>query len=196
MKSNNRNLAFIIFVILFLFGIAYSVVWGIKKFKTHIDSFENKEKNEIELSRKRVDESKPDFNLSAPELRVEYSKNEVSADTKYKDKVLIVEGVISSIQKNPIDNNEYIVTIITEAYGRGTGIYGENLVCVFSKEEQNSISSLNKGDLVFIKGLCKGIKFSSIELKFCKLISSKKSSLISNSDKVKWELSLPLATDK
>ena len=182
--------------IIIFFGVAILIVWGVKKCNREVDNFVNKDKNEAEISRKRVQVSNSDFNITAPELRVEYNNNEVSADMKYKDKIITGEGRILEIVKS-YDGEQLEIQLITETYGRNTSVYGANVSCFFSLDNQNAISNLSKSDLVSIKGICKGGEYSKIEFESCILVSSKKSFssdyMKNMKEEVKWELSLPLS---
>ena len=184
------------FIISFVVG--FLIVWGgMKCYKEYVN-FINKDKNEAEISKKRVQESKSDFNISAPELRVEYNNNQVSADLKNKDKIITVEGRILEIAKSS-DGKQLEIQLITESYGRNTSVYGSNVSCFFSLDNKNSISNLSKSDLLSIKGICKGKEYSQIEFKSCILVSSKKSfssNYMKNmEEEVKWQLSLPLTSN-
>lgn len=188
------------FVIYFIisFVVVFLIVWGVMKFYKKVDDLINKDKNEAEISNKRVQESNSDFNISAPELRVEYNNNEVSADMKYKDKIITVEGRILEIAKTS-DGKQLEIQLITESYGRNTSVYGSKVSCFFSLDNQNAISNLSKSDLVSIKGICKGIEYSQIEFESCILVSSKKSFssdyMKNMEEEVKWQLSLPLTSN-
>ena len=97
--------------------------------------------------------------VSPQQLYSDYKANEVAADLKYKDKVLIVTGKVNTIGKDIMD--EIYVTINTGE------MFGE-VKCSFSDKHTNKAAGLKQGQTVTIKGKCDG-KVISILLSGCSL---------------------------
>lgn len=87
--------------------------------------------------------------ISAGELISAYGENGVSADQKYKGKLLEVTGVVDSIDKDILD--EAYVTL-----GTGEDFELISVQCYFDEKDLDSIMSLKKGDVVTIIGKCDG----------------------------------------
>ncbi len=83
----------------------------------------------------------PSYTLTADELYIEYGKNEVAADAKYKGKVVVVSGRVQSIGKDIMDNAFIVI---------GSGSLG--VQCTFTKGEESSVASLSIGQNVSVKG--------------------------------------------
>ena len=87
------------------------------------------------------------ISVSASELSAAYNANEVSADDKYKDKLLAVSGTVDSIGKD-ITDTPYITL---SASGDLLGVQ-----CMFDDQYKGSLAQLQKGQHVTIHGTCKG----------------------------------------
>ena len=102
-----------------------------------------------------------DFAISAPDLYADYEANEVSADDKYKNKIIAVSGTVESINKDFLDK-PYIIL--------GTNNYLSAVACSF--EDEKKLKSLSKGDYVTIIGKCVGktnVFGSIISLSECRM---------------------------
>jgi len=102
------------------------------------------------------------YQITAKDLHAAYSNNEVAADNKYTGKTLIVTGYISEINKD-FDGTYYIALANTEG-----NPYDFTSICYFPAHRNSSLTSLQKGQFVSIKGRCIG-KVSSPELHNCSL---------------------------
>jgi len=105
----------------------------------------------IDFERSNGIESKDGVDTSsiirlATDLTKDYIDNEISADNHYKDKQIIVQGIISDIKKG-ISGNAFIVL---------EGTTSNRSVQCYMKEI-DGIDKLKKGDKVFIKGKCDGL---------------------------------------
>jgi hypothetical protein len=95
-----------------------------------------------------VAKTSPDFTLSADSLFAEYQLNEQAANTKFLEKILLVNGTVDHPNfENPAEPN--IVLIASD--GEGT------VTCGFKPEYLASIQKLIAGDKITIKGQCKGL---------------------------------------
>ena len=54
---------------------------------------------------------KPDLKVEASKIIKEFKKNEASADAKYKDKVLQVSGVVSKVDTETFDEDQYVIRV-------------------------------------------------------------------------------------
>jgi len=87
------------------------------------------------------------ISVSASELTSAYNANEVSADDKYKDKVLSVSGTVDSIGKD-ITDTPYVTL---QASGDFLGVQ-----CMFDDQYKGELAKLQKGQHVTLRGTCKG----------------------------------------
>jgi len=99
------------------------------------------------------------LSVSASQLCTDYNANEVSADNKYKDKILEISGTVEEIRKDFVDN------IIIELKGCE---FLSNIDCYFSKDD-NSTAQLSKGQKITIVGKCTGFLMKSVQIKNSKL---------------------------
>lgn len=121
-----------------------------------VASSDNKQ-TEKEVSKQEA--NTPAIEVSPQQLYSDYEANEVAADLKYKDKVLIVTGKVNTIGKDIMD--AIYVTINTgEMFGA--------VQCSFSDNHTNEAAGLKKGQTVTIKGKCDG-KMMNILLSGCTL---------------------------
>jgi hypothetical protein len=97
------------------------------------------------------------FNITADQLYSEYDANQVSADSKYKGKIVVVTGPISDIGKDVTDTAYVVIG--------GTGLLN-GAQCMFPKGQESLISSLSKGQQVSVKGEVSG-KIGNVLLRNC-----------------------------
>lgn len=90
--------------------------------------------------------------VNALDLIREFHANDSLANTKYREKIVTVNGNISAIE-TPNDSTVNIKFIDT------TGSYA---IFPFHGETINDVKKLNKGDAVSVKGSCSGGVFSEI----------------------------------
>ena len=87
------------------------------------------------------------YETTAPALLADFNQNESTANAKYLDKVVIVEGVISNIDVeggNP--------TVFLE-----TGDPMAAVTCSFYNTESAALKNLKVGTTIKIKGVCTGM---------------------------------------
>lgn len=108
--------------------------------------------------------------ISSTALLTAYSKNELAADKKFKDKILIVIGKVDEVGKdlmgdvyvsfktpNPFDSN----------FPKDLNPMS-SVQCYF--EDTDGLENLSKGDRVSIQGECDGLKMINVVLQDCKLV--------------------------
>ena len=108
----------------------------------------------------QLDEDIPEIYLSARALSNAYDKNEVKADIDYKGRILILTGVVISINKD-IFGSPFI---ILEGYTDFNQVQ-----CIFPKSAINELSILIPGQLVTVSGTCRGEILSTPVLDNCTL---------------------------
>lgn len=102
----------------------------------------------------------PEMALSADEL-VEAFANEEEATARLVGKVIAVKGVIASVENDPANP-----TIFLESSDPMSGV-----TCNFYPEESISLSGLQPGATVQVKGLCTG-KLADVVVAKCSLIEN------------------------
>ena len=110
-------------------------------------------------------DKEPSIEITAKQLVKEYADNEVSADNKYKGKVLLVNGTIDDIGKDLVDD-------IYVAMGESsfTGFEdGFGVQCFFSDKYKEEVGNLKKGDSIKIKGKCDGV-LGYVHLMGCQIV--------------------------
>lgn len=98
--------------------------------------------------------------VSAEDLINEYEANELKADEKYLNKYLIVKGYVSNISK--------VLGSTSVTIGTGEDFEVTAISCSFSKENEDQVIELEKGQEIIIHGKCNG-KGWDIELKGCEI---------------------------
>ena len=98
--------------------------------------------------------------IGAHQLYQDYEANEVAADQKYKDNVLLVTGTVATIGKDITD--EIYVALVGDDSGFG------QVQCMMGANHTNEAAQLKKGMRVTIKGKCDG-KMMNILLSGCSL---------------------------
>lgn len=87
------------------------------------------------------------YETTAPALLAEFNNNEATANAKYLDKVIAVEGTISKVNSdagNP--------TVFLE-----TGDPMASVTCSFYDTESGVLKNLKPGSTIKIKGVCTGV---------------------------------------
>lgn len=90
----------------------------------------------------------PAQQVTAEKLFSEYEANEIAADQKYKDKVVVVTGTVEEIAKDL--TGDIYVTLSTGEMSVGS------IQCFFSDDHVNDAAKLSKGQTATIKGMCEG----------------------------------------
>ncbi len=100
-----------------------------------------------------IQSQQPAYTMSAGSLYYAYKANEVSADNKYKGKIVELSGRIINIGKD-ITDSPYI-TIYTD------GFMG-NVNCYFTEGEAKTFNNLNKGQSITVKGQVDGMSIGAV----------------------------------
>ncbi|MCX6157070.1 MAG: hypothetical protein NTY74_03720 [Ignavibacteriae bacterium] len=104
-------------------------------------------------------EDSPSITVSASQLYSDYDANEVSADNKYKGKILKVSGTVGEIRKD--FTNDIIVEL-------KVGDIFKKIDCTFGKEATET-ANLSKGQNITVIGTCSGFLIKSVQLKKCRI---------------------------
>ncbi|MCE9566281.1 MAG: OB-fold putative lipoprotein [Planctomycetes bacterium] len=102
----------------------------------------------------------PSTTITAIELDEEYDTNELAADTKYKNKTLVVSGKIKKITR---DDKPGKITIEL------VGTPGSTVDCHFDRAQHGDLGTLIVGEDVTIRGNCKGKVQTWVTLERCVL---------------------------
>ena len=109
----------------------------------------------------KAEEPKSTPRITAAELWTAYDSNELAADKKYKDKKLIVTGIVQDIGKDIVDT-AYITLETENAF--------QSVQCMFGKNEEETLVILSKGQNVEIIGTCNGaMVIGGVLMIHCKL---------------------------
>jgi hypothetical protein len=131
---------------------------GKSKDQSTNSSGKSKDESTNSNSTKRSEES-PIIKVSALQLYTDYDANEVSADNKYKGKILQVSGIVGEIRKDFTNN------IIVELK---VGDIFKKVDCRFGKDNSET-ADLSKGQKVTVLGTCSGFLLKSVQLKECSI---------------------------
>jgi hypothetical protein len=96
----------------------------------------------------KVKNEAPAFNMEATKLASDYAENDVVADKKYKDKIVVVKGKIYEIGKDPL--GQPFIVIGGREFGFGA------VKCVFARGKDSSVAVLSKGKVVSVRGKVSG----------------------------------------
>ena len=119
----------------------------------------DKEKEEIITKRRaKFDKERENNTIQALVLAEEYENNEVSADAKYKNKILFVDGVIEDISKDLFDK----IFITLEGYE----LFG-SVTCYVNDPEK--VMTLSKGMRIVVRGRCDGTLLG-VNMNDCEII--------------------------
>jgi hypothetical protein len=105
----------------------------------------------------------PEVLVSAETLVKDYRENEVSADDKYKNKILEVTGIVSQVQKEGLSK---IIVVLKKP----KSYWGVR--CQLKKEFKEEAKELQTGDVISIVGKCSGLKKESPYLRNCRIDES------------------------
>lgn len=101
------------------------------------------------------------INISPDAIYKDYQNNEINADLKYKDKLMVLSGEINEIGKDYY-GNPYVKLNTNKLF-----VY---VICSFSEKDIETLAKLSKNQLIKIQGTCKGISLLEIKLTNCSLI--------------------------
>lgn len=122
-------------------------------------------KSSNEASTGNTQETVPEtaITVTASKLTSDYKDNEVSADAKYKDKLLEISGTVDTIGKDVLDtpyiafrtDNEYEIV--------------NRVQCMFGKDDIATLSNVTKGQKITLRGTGAG-KLGNIVVNGCKIV--------------------------
>lgn len=114
------------------------------------------------VAQKEVPESlnTPVIEISAAALYVEYDRNEIAADEKYRDKLLQVFGRIEDFGKDILD----APYVALRAKGFGC------VQCMFDSTNAKVLVRYRKGNSVIVRGFCKGKTLGNVLLSNCVVV--------------------------
>jgi len=107
---------------------------------------------------KKVENEAASVTVTSQQIFSDYEANEVSADDKYKDKVVAVSGEVTGIEKNPITDAMYIKLATSNQF--------ISVDAYFSDSHKEDLKKAKKGDRVTLKCRCKGMVLS-VQLESC-----------------------------
>jgi DNA/RNA endonuclease YhcR with UshA esterase domain len=102
-----------------------------------------------------VANTKSDIFLSADKILNDFSANEITANSKYLEKIIEVKGVISELN---IEKKKGIITLKT------TDDFG-SVLCHLSEEATKEMNALIEGQTITVKGICTGYLMDVILVK-------------------------------
>jgi len=102
----------------------------------------------------------PEVKVSAEILIKDYRENEVSADDKYRNKILEVTGVVSQVKKEGLSR----VIVILQKPKTYWGVK-----CQLNKDYKDVAGELRAGDKITVIGKCTGLKYRSPYLRNCSI---------------------------
>ena len=85
----------------------------------------------------------PRYECTTTQLLEDYSRNELAAELKYKGKIVRISGPILDIGR--LDNGRPYISLGSEDSSR-------SVVCSFSNQDTETLSSLSKREMVVVKG--------------------------------------------
>lgn len=99
-----------------------------------------------------TDQLKADYTVNALDLLREYAENDSSANRKYREKIMVVKGIVSKAETM----GDSTVNI---QFADSTGSY---IIFSFDKNQYPEVKDIKTGDSVSAKGSCSGSIYSEI----------------------------------
>jgi tRNA_anti-like len=126
------------------------------------DVVTTKTSDQVATSTKEEIVVEPAIKVTATKLIADYKANEVSADAKYKSKIVEVSGLVDTIGKDLLDT-PYIALSNGEQYSF------EKVQCMFSKSNEAELANVTKGDRITLKGEVSG-KLGNVLVRGCAIV--------------------------
>lgn len=144
------------FILIFIIGKA-----GGNSTTSKISNAATTNNSTIQKEDKKVETIK----VSAIQIYNDYKENEVSADNKYKDKLVDVSGEVDKIGKDFMDVPYVsLVTLKNE-------IMDLSMVqCKFDKDKMAELASLKKGTRLIIRGTVNGSVATIVQIEDCEIL--------------------------
>lgn len=106
--------------------------------------------------------AKPEYILTANELFDFYIDNQTDAESKYNGKVLLITGILTSIEQTQ--------DMIILNFSFTEGLFGEEGVrCTMLDNYAEKAKNLLPGTEISVKGLCNGFTGNDVILEFCSI---------------------------
>tara|TARA_B110000240_G_scaffold15491_1_gene15843 strand:+ start:242 stop:658 length:417 start_codon:yes stop_codon:yes gene_type:complete len=109
-----------------------------------------------------VAEKPVDISITANTLLVNFSSDEITANSKYLDKIIAVKGMVTNVEFN---GEKAAISLETE------DDFG-SVVCYLIKDEFKKSAEIKEGQEIVLKGICTGFLMDVILVK-CVIINSK-----------------------
>jgi hypothetical protein len=107
----------------------------------------------------------PAIAVTADQLTEAYAKDAKDADAKYKDKWLLIEGVVSELKAGTSGAD----SVILEGAGKKDG-KPIRISAAYPADRKNDFTALKKGDKIKVKGECTGELLGTIYLNYSRLV--------------------------
>lgn len=102
-----------------------------------------------------ITETSSDITITANKILEDFSSDETTANLKYLEKIIEVEGIVSEVK---IEKEKGIITLKTnDDFG--------SVICHLSDESTQKISSIAAGNSLKLKGICTGYLMDVIIVK-------------------------------
>ena len=115
-------------------------------------AFKFGEKKVMAETHQTTDNVAADYTISSTEMLNEFAKSDSLANAKYREKIIIVNGNASQVEKK----SDSTTNIRFDDPG------GSYIVFSFEKDQYELVKSINPGDEVSLKGSCSGSIYSEI----------------------------------
>lgn len=117
------------------------------------------EQAEEEAKQNMIDES---IKITASALYQEFTDNHVGADTKYKNKMLLVTGTVYTVDKVILFGTPYV--------SLKAGYTADAVTAYFSSDTVSQLTDISKGQTVRILGKCTGRSMGTVCLDDCSIV--------------------------
>ena len=99
-----------------------------------------------------INEVKADYTVNALDMIHEFEKNDSVANKKYTEKIIVVNGTVSGIEAADTTINIKMAEPVSGSY----------IIFAFQQQHSAEAKTINKGDVISIKGSCSGGAYSHI----------------------------------
>lgn len=110
----------------------------------------------------------PEISLTAADLISAYEDNELAADNRYKDKIIVVTGVIEDFGEDFFDD-AYVAITYDPTNMDDWSVLGIN--CHFIDSDFDKVTRLSKGDVITVRGYNKGDPGFTIVFEECTILT-------------------------
>lgn len=150
-------------------GVGYGVYWFTNRVKQEVEkAAEDLKKADAAAPKKVEDLSGPAVASTAAEIATAYKDNKAAADTKYKDKVVTVEGALDAIDLMP-DGTMYARLVGIGSVGMAGNVQPR---CVVQAGETNKVFNCSRGQTIKFRGRCAGLSGPFVDVMSAKVEST------------------------